>query len=126
VSRSFTIARDHRYAGERDEDGDVIVATAQEDFRKECAAMLLIDSPRLLKIFGFGTTEIGTGFIVSELMANGSLEDVLHNQKRPLPWRTRLSISHDVAVGMEFVDPPLFLNSELRGCEHCYEAAQSS
>jgi hypothetical protein len=89
------------FAGVVDEDGDLVDPNAEEDFRKECAALQRVDSPHLLTFFGFGTTAEGNGFIVTELMSGGSLEDVLHAPERDLPWRTRVSIGLQVALGMD-------------------------
>lgn len=58
-----------------DEDGHVD-ERMKEDFRLECFALQRLDSPHLIKFFGFGTSEQGNGFIVTELMCGGCLENV--------------------------------------------------
>ena len=88
------------FAGAVDEDGDLVDPAADEDFRKECDAMQRVDSPHLIKFFGFGTTADGHGFIVSELMCGGSLENVLQNDEHDMSWRVRVSIGLQVALGM--------------------------
>ena len=102
------------FAGARDEDGDPVDPCADEEFRKECAALRSIDSPHLLKFFGFGTTAEGNGFIVTELMVLGSLERVLHDQDRELTWRTRVSIGLQVALGMEHLHQRHMLHRDLK------------
>jgi serine/threonine protein kinase len=101
-------------AGAVDEDGDVVDLNADEDFRKECAALQRIDSPHLLKFYGFGTTAEGNGFIVTELMLGGALEDVLHDPERDVPWRLRVQIGWQVALGMEHLHKRLMLHRDLK------------
>jgi serine/threonine protein kinase len=97
-----------------DKEGDVVDLGADEHFGKECAALQRINSPHLLKFFGFGTTAEGNGFIVMELMAGGSLEDVLHDPERDLPWRTRVSIALEVALGMDHLHKMHMLHRDLK------------
>jgi len=47
-------------------------------------------------------------------MTGGSLEDVLHNPERDLPWRTRASISLQVALGMEHLHKLHMLHRDLK------------
>jgi hypothetical protein len=102
------------FLGAVDEDGDVVDPKADEDFHKECAALRRVDSPHLLKFFGFGTTDGGKGFIVTELMSGGSLEDVLHDNKRELPWHARVKIGLQVALGMEHLHKRHMLHRDLK------------
>jgi len=69
-----------------DDDGDNVNPYADEDFRKECDALQRVDSPYLLKFFGFGTMASGSGFIVTEVLAGGSLINLLHDIERDVPW----------------------------------------
>jgi hypothetical protein len=102
------------FAGTMDQDGDMIDVNADDEFRKECAALQRIDNPHLLKFFGFGTTANGNGFIVTELVSGGSLEDLLHNPQRDLPWRTRITIGLQVALGMEHLHQRHMLHRDLK------------
>jgi hypothetical protein len=97
-----------------DDDGDVVDPYADEDFRKECDALQRIDSPHLLKFFGFGTTASGGRFIVTELLTGGSLLDVLRNPERDLPWRTRAKIALQVALGMKHLHERHMLHRDLK------------
>ena len=101
-------------AGALDEDGDVVDLTADEDFHKECAALQRVDSPHLLKFFGFGTTAEGNGFIVTELMLGGALEDVLHDPNRDLAWHLRVQIGLQVALGMKHLHKRQMLHRDLK------------
>lgn len=50
-----------------DADGDPIYPEAQNDFDKECAFLVALDHPNLLRFLGYGTTVSGQGFIVTEV-----------------------------------------------------------
>jgi serine/threonine protein kinase len=97
-----------------DADGDVIDPKADEDFRKECAALQRIDSLYLIKFYGVGTTEGDNGFIVTELLGGGSLEDVLHDRKYDLTWRLRVKFGMHVALGMEHLHKLHMLHRDLK------------
>jgi hypothetical protein len=102
------------FAGGVDEDGDPINPRAADEFGLECEALLRVDSPHLIKFFGSGTTSEGRGFIVTELMSGGSLEGALHDPKRDLPWRVRVMIGLQVALGMEHLHKRLMLHRDLK------------
>jgi serine/threonine protein kinase len=97
-----------------DDDGDIVNPYADEDFRKECDALQRVDSPYLLKFFGFGTTASGSGFIVTEVLSGGSLMDLLHDPNRDVPWHARISIGLQVALGMEHLHKKHMLHRDLK------------
>jgi serine/threonine protein kinase len=97
-----------------DEDGDLVDSSADEDFRNECAALQRLDNPHLIKFIGFGFTEKAQGFIVTELMAGGSLESALHDRERELPWQIRVSIGLQVALGMDGLHQRRMLHRDLK------------
>jgi serine/threonine protein kinase len=90
-------------SGGVDADGDPIDANAMADFQTECTMLGRLNHPYLLKLFGFGCTAGGSWFIVTELMALGSLRGVLRDSSRPLPWPTRLSIALEISLAMEYL-----------------------
>jgi hypothetical protein len=90
-------------SGGVDADGDPIDANAMADFQTECTMLGRLNHPHLLKLFGFGCTAGGSWFIVTELMALGSLRGVLRDSSRPLPWPTRLSIALEISLAMEYL-----------------------
>jgi serine/threonine protein kinase len=114
------------FAGAVDKDGDLVDPNAEEDFHKECAALQRVDSSYLIKFFGFGTNAKGNGFIVTELMPGGSLEDVLHNPERDLLWSTRVKIALQVALGMEHLHNKQMLHRDLKSAnvllDNCLDA----
>jgi hypothetical protein len=101
-------------AGAFDTDGDPVNPMTNEDFRKECTALQSLDCPHLIKFVGFGTTAEGNGFIVTELMSGGSLEDALHDYGRVLSWRMRLTFGTHVAMGMEYLHKKHMLHRDLK------------
>jgi hypothetical protein len=60
-----------------DDDGDLIHPEADAEFRSECAALQRFHSPHLVEFIGFGASAGRHQFIVTELMALGSLENAL-------------------------------------------------
>lgn len=102
------------FAGAVDEDGDLIDLNADEEFQKECAALVRINSPHLIKFFGLGTTQGGQGFIVTEFMTRGSLEKNLHDSEVDLTWNTRVSIGLQVALGMEHLHNMRMIHRDLK------------
>ena len=102
------------FAGAVDEDGDPIDPHADEEFRKECVALQRVDSPHLIKFFGFGTTSAGGGFIVTELVTGGSLEALLHDHQQEVLWKTRVAIGLQVALGMEHLHARNMLHRDLK------------
>ena len=100
--------------GAVDDEGDPLDVFAEEDFRKECEVLHSIDNPHLLKLIGFGTTASGSMFIVTELLAGGSLRDLLRNAERDLQWHTRLKIALQVALGMKYLHERHMLHRDLK------------
>ena len=88
-------------AGGFDEEGDAVHCGADEDLRNECAILQRVNSPHLLTFFGFGFTTSGHGFIVTELMVGGSLENALLDTKHDMSWRTRVAYALQVALAMQ-------------------------
>ena len=102
------------FAGAVDADGDLVDPRANDDFHKECVALQSLDCPHLIKFVGFGTTAEGNGFIVTELMSGGSLEDALPDYDRVLSWRMRLTFGTHVALGMEYLHKKHMLHRDLK------------
>lgn len=96
-----------------DSEGD-LDPEADADFKKEVVALQRVNHPHLLKFFGYGTTAEGSGFIVTELMPGGSLEAALSDKTRELPWRHRVSIGLQVALGMEYLHKIHMVHRDLK------------
>ena len=102
------------FAGIDDDFDESLDPNADEDFHRECDALQRVRSPHLITFFGFGVTEGGRGYIVTELMTGGSLEDVLHDSLEDLLWRTRVSIGLQVALGMDHLHQKHMLHRDLK------------
>jgi hypothetical protein len=103
------------FAGSQvDEDGDLVYPRAVAEFGLECEALQRVDSPHLIKFFGFGITAEGIAFIVTELVSGGSLEYVLHDEYYDLLWATRVKIGLHVALGMEHIHKMRMLHRDLK------------
>lgn len=70
--------------------------------------------PHVLQFHGYGTLSSGNGFIVTELMARGSLRSVLADSGRDLSWATRLSIALQLALGMEHLHQVPIVHRDLK------------
>lgn len=55
-----------------------------------------IKHPNLLTLYGAGSTHDGFAFLVMEYMAEGSLQALLADTTRPLPWTHRLTFGTDI------------------------------
>jgi hypothetical protein len=108
------VAAKFLYRSKRDVDADGNIVDAEKVFRKECEALQRVSCPHLIEFLGFGTTKSGKRFIVTELVTGGSLEDVLHDHERELPWRTRVSIGLQVALGMDHLHKRQLLHRDLK------------
>eukprot|EP00035_Acanthoeca_spectabilis_P033031 m.21650 g.21650 ORF g.21650 m.21650 type:complete len:1167 (+) comp5717_c0_seq1:171-3671(+) len=103
------------FAGDVDEEGDLIDPQAEELFNKECRILIKLKHPNLLRFFGYGTTEDGYGFIVTEFMALGSLRAILDDATaHPLPWGTRYSIALQISLGMEHLHGIPLIHRDLK------------
>jgi hypothetical protein len=101
-----------------DKDGDVISMGAEEDFEKECEMLLKLDHPHLLKFHGYGCTSAGTGFIVTELMALGSLRVVLRRRDVELQWTDCVSIAVQLAKGLAHLHSIQIIHRDFK-VRHC-------
>eukprot|EP00040_Diaphanoeca_grandis_P024873 m.137237 g.137237 ORF g.137237 m.137237 type:complete len:1324 (-) comp29913_c0_seq5:2-3973(-) len=88
------------------------VVTLDDDsdsFRQEMTTMQRLHHPHLVSFFGYGTTDKGQPFLLTELM-KGTLKDFLHERGATLSWTDRRRFLADIASGMLFLhtrDPPM-------------------
>ncbi|KDP33542.1 hypothetical protein JCGZ_07113 [Jatropha curcas] len=77
---------------------------AQREFENEVDLLSKIHHPNIISLMGYSVHE-EMGFIVYELMQNGSLEDLLHGPSRgsSLSWHMRLKVALDIARGLEYL-----------------------
>ncbi|KAJ6995149.1 hypothetical protein NC653_017821 [Populus alba x Populus x berolinensis] len=83
---------------------DCATDDAQREFENEVGLLSKFQHPNIISIVGYSVHE-EMGFIIYELMPNGSLEDLLHGTSRgsSLNWHVRLKIALDTARGLEYL-----------------------
>jgi serine/threonine protein kinase len=84
-------------------------ARALSDLRKEVSVMVKLRHPNILLFMG-GCTVPGQYSIVTELMPNGSIADLLKKKSDAITFRQRLRFLKDAALGMNWLhcsDPPI-------------------
>ena len=95
-------------------DSGVMDSAASVDFERECAVLQRVQHPNLLSFYGHGVTSDNRNFIVTELMAGGSLASALHDSTVDLPWHVRVSIALQVATGMAYLHHVPLLHRDLK------------
>jgi tRNA A-37 threonylcarbamoyl transferase component Bud32 len=89
-------------------------AETAEELRKECETLQLIRHPNLLIFYGAGTSADGRSFMVTELLAGGSLRAALHDASRAIEWNTRLRVAVHVASGMQHLHSLSIVHRDLK------------
>eukprot|EP00040_Diaphanoeca_grandis_P035381 m.222329 g.222329 ORF g.222329 m.222329 type:complete len:1028 (+) comp33371_c0_seq5:262-3345(+) len=90
-----------------------------EDFNREVSFMQSIRHPNLLTFYGAGINSEQQAFLVTELMAEGSLRKLLMDAKRELSWNVRLSFTIDIARGMNYLHEKGTLHRDLKA-DNCF------
>lgn len=90
-------------------------ADTMEEFEQEISIMSNLRHPNVLLFIG-ACTQPGNLFIVSELMAMGSLQDLLFKKQISITFKQRLQILKEVALGMHWLHSlkPPFLHRDLK------------
>eukprot|EP01099_Mayorella_cantabrigiensis_P002547 TRINITY_DN2111_c0_g2_i1.p1 TRINITY_DN2111_c0_g2~~TRINITY_DN2111_c0_g2_i1.p1 ORF type:complete len:526 (+),score=124.20 TRINITY_DN2111_c0_g2_i1:81-1580(+) len=73
-----------------------------EDLRKEIEIMTAIRHPNILLFMGACTTP-GDLAIITEYVAGGNLETIIHNLQIPLTLYTRMKMAKDAALGINWL-----------------------
>ncbi|KAL6077557.1 serine/threonine-protein kinase STY13 [Balamuthia mandrillaris] len=84
-------------------------------FRREMRIMSKLRQPHLLLFMG-ACTEPGKLMIVTEFMAKGSVQDLLHNPQVELTFKRRMLMAKQAALGMNWLhclDPPIIHRANL-------------
>ena len=89
-------------------------AETAEELRKECETLQMIKHPNLLIFFGAGTSADGRLFMVTELLAGGSLRAVLLDATLAIEWKRRLRIAVHVAAGMQHLHSLSIVHRDLK------------
>ena len=70
-------------------------------FKKEVALLAILDHPNVVDFVGVVT--FPSYYMVTGYMHEGALDEILHDADTELPWERRLSLLHDVALGMNYL-----------------------
>ncbi|KAL1097821.1 hypothetical protein V6Z11_D05G061800 [Gossypium hirsutum] len=89
-----------------------LIKGIQREFENEVKLLSRFHHSNVISSYGY-SIENETGFVVYELMHNGSLETQLHGPSRgsQLSWHRRLKIALDIARGLQYLNelciPPI-------------------
>eukprot|EP00040_Diaphanoeca_grandis_P014320 m.72564 g.72564 ORF g.72564 m.72564 type:complete len:1102 (+) comp24465_c0_seq1:285-3590(+) len=94
-----------------------------EDFDREVTFMQSIRHPNLLTFYGAGVNSKRHAFLVTEMMAGGSLRTQLLDMDRVLTWKERLSFVVDIARGMKYLHEKGTIHRDLKA-DNCFVDTQ--
>jgi Leucine-rich repeat (LRR) protein/tRNA A-37 threonylcarbamoyl transferase component Bud32 len=91
-----------------------------DQFRREVNFMKSIRHPHLLTFYGAGVqATTSQPFLVTELMVDGSLKEVLHDMSREIDWTARITFAQDVAHGVKYLHGVGTVHRDLKA-ENCF------
>jgi serine/threonine protein kinase len=99
-------------------------AALRRDFINEMRLLVHLRHPNILTVLG-AVLQDSEPILVSELMARGSLHDLLHNETLPLDGDVVCRLLRDVVAGMLFLhsaDPPI-LHNDLKSANVLVDAS---
>lgn len=94
---------------------EVVSPMALQDFMREAALLSKFRHPNVIQFFGAASSGDNL-FLVTEFAANGSLFDVIHDRKEPLPLERRLRMALDTARGVGYLHSltPIVIHRDLK------------
>jgi hypothetical protein len=83
-------------------------------FKRECQAVgALSGHPNIVSVYGTGTTNDGSPFIVMDFMAGGSLRDLI-DRNGPLDWSQTLEIGAQIASAVQAAHEEGILHRDIK------------
>lgn len=83
------------------------------DFKRELWLTSQLDHPNMIRFLG-GNGEPPNAYLVTELVENGSLWELLHDRKKIIPWTMRMRIAYEIADGMAYLHDKSVLHRDLK------------
>lgn len=84
------------------------------EFYKEVAMMSLLFHPNLVRMLGAGIKDGKYAFIVTEIIENGSLHDMIFQKSRPYNFNEVLTWALDTAKGMRYLHKMGIIHRDLK------------
>lgn len=84
-----------------------------KEFQKEAQVMAACNHPQVIHLLGV-SLEVKEYALILEYLPKGSLFDVLHDSKEPLPWSFRWIIANDIARGVAYLHSQNILHRDLK------------
>lgn len=84
---------------------------------KELQAYVEIYSPFICKLFGYGRDKSSNLFLIMEYMDNGTLEDLMSDEKKGLvqiSWLTKLNIMCNIACGLADIHNKNLIHADIK------------
>jgi predicted Ser/Thr protein kinase len=87
---------------------------SKEDVFKEVQALKRLSHKHIVALVGVTTNPTNETMLVMEYLENGSLEDLLKRNKRPLTIRDAVQIALDVAEGLHYLHQQKIIHRDLK------------
>lgn len=80
-------------------------------FEREAISAAQLDHPHIIKVLDYGE-EMGSPYIVMELLQDGTLKSRLSNQ--PMPWKEAVNILRPVAMALKFAHERKIIHRDVK------------
>ena len=84
------------------------------EFLREIKLMSALRHENVVEFIGVSHSDSGELYLVTELMQNGSLSDLIERKQNNLPWSLRLNLLQDAASGMAYLHSRNLIHRDLK------------